>query len=848
MIGLVIVSHSRALANSLLALIKQVTVEALPIAVAGGVGSDRSEFGTDAVEIMDAIQSVYSAEGVLVMMDLGSAVLSSQVALDLLPEEMQSHIRFCGAPLVEGSIAAAVCIGLGDDLDTVYREATQALGPKNEQLGIKDSEPAASEKAIPAPLVADETSSQVVLTLKNLHGLHARPAARFVKKAASFNATIQVQNLTNGKGPISARSLNALATLGAVKDHQIRVSATGPEAKQALAELSEMVNSGFGELDTPQPEIAQKKAGTTAGPASLDLTKISEGYACVPISEGFALGPLYHFAVPAPVVPQGNTDNPEAELQQLQSAIDATADEIEKRAGKLKATIGEAQAAIFDAHLLILQDPDMQKSVWNLVLDHKVNAALAWSQTIQQLADSYRALSDPYLQQRSVDVMDVGNQVLNKLVGKSENVTIRFDSPVILFSEEITPTETSQLEMDKVLAIITVGGGPTSHTAIIARALSIPAISGASSSLNKVAPGTLLAVDGSSGTLWIDPPQSLQAKITDQRNLWIERRQQLMSSSHELAHLKDGRRVEVVANIGNALDAAAAIKNGAEGVGLLRTEFLFLTRQTPPSEDEQFKALSEIGEVMGARPIVIRTLDAGGDKELPYINSPAEDNPFLGVRAIRLSLQHPDLFISQLRAILRAGLKHPFRIMFPMIATLEEVAQARQWVEKAHQELLVEKIPHLFPIETGIMVEIPSAAVLSDIFAPQVDFFSIGTNDLTQYTMAAERGNPILANLADALHPAILRLIANVVDSAHRYGKWVGVCGELAGDLLAAPILIGLGVDELSMNPGRIPGVKDLLRKLEIEDLKMLANQVLALESASAVRKVAKDYLSRLSD
>jgi phosphoenolpyruvate-protein phosphotransferase len=316
-----------------------------------------------------------------------------------------------------------------------------------------------------------------------------------------------------------------------------------------------------------------------------------------------------------------------------------------------------------------------------------------------------------------------------------------------------------------------------------------------------------------------------------------------MEASHAPAMTKDGQRVEVFANVGSVQDARNAVKNGAEGIGLLRTEFLFLTREAPPNEAEQLNVLLEIGRAMGDRPVTIRTLDVGGDKEVPYIKLPKEANPFLGVRAIRMSLQNTDLFLRQLRAILRAAADHHFRIMFPMIANVSEVRLAREWLEKAHHQLTEEKLPHAWPIETGIMVEIPSAAILSRALAREVDFFSIGTNDLTQYTLAAERGNPLLADLADAFHPAVLRLIGEVVEAAHAEGKWVGVCGELGGDPLAAPVLIGLGVDELSLNSGGVPRTKSVVRTVEMPKARELAQKILRTESAVEARKLAQSYL-----
>ena len=504
--------------------------------------------------------------------------------------------------------------------------------------------------------------------------------------------------------------------------------------------------------------------------------------------------------------------------------------------------MGESEAAIFDAHLLILQDPDLLAQARQNIFERHQNAGMAWHEAAKRVAASYRELEDAYLKQRAVDVEDVENQVLFALEGKNAAASIMFKEPVILFAQDLTPTETAQLDMNAVLGIMTVGGGPTSHSAILARALGIPAVSSVSQEFARAPLGSLVALDGFNGTVWLDPSEEIQAEVKARCEQWIASRKKLMEASHTPAFTRDGHRVEVFANVGNIQDARNAVKNGAEGIGLLRTEFLFLTRETPPNEAEQLNALLQIGEAMGDCPVIVRTLDVGGDKEVPYIKLPPEPNPFLGVRAIRMSLRNTDLFLQQLRAILRAAANHHFRIMFPMIANVEEVRQARQWLEKAHQQLVDEKLPHGWPIETGIMVEIPSAALLSGNLAREVDFFSIGTNDLTQYTLAAERGNPLLADLADAFHPAVLRLIDEVVQAAHAESKWVGVCGELGGDSLAVPALIGLGVDELSLNASGIPARSPLCEWWICQGRK-LAEEVLQTESAAEARKLAQSFL-----
>jgi phosphocarrier protein FPr len=830
MVGLVIVSHSRALANALLNLTKQVSTQDLPIAVAAGVGDDRSEFGTDAVEIADAIRSVYSPDGVLVLMDLGSAVLSAQMAIELLEPEIGTAVRLCTAPFVEGCIAAGVQIGLDSDIDTVQNEAKGALLPKQDQIGENPIEETAPASA-PEP-----TGQTITLTLHNLHGLHARPAARFVQVASSFKADVFVKNLTNGKGPVSARSLNSIATLGAVEEHQIEITASGPDADTALAVLKALVDENFGESTAFQPALSIARP--------IDTPLEDGAFRAIPISEGIAIGPLYRYQPQIPPISQEPTQNPQEEWKKFEKAVEITRQAIHQRRQQIKSSVGEAEASIFDAHALILQDPTLIEQTRRAVFEHQQNVAAAWSKAASRVAESYRALEDVYLQQRAADVLDVENQVLFALAGGITSA-ITFEQPVILYAEDITPTETSQLDMNAVLGILTVGGGPTSHSAILARALGIPALSGVSPALERLPDESVVAIDGFTGQIWIDPSESVKQELSARRETWLETRQKLLNASQTPAVTRDGRRVEVFANVGNLQDAQAAMNNGAEGIGLLRTEFLFLTRETPPSEAEQLNVLSQIGAAMGGHPVTVRTLDVGGDKEVPYIKLPHEANPFLGVRAIRMSLRNSDLFLAQLRAILRAAAEHPFRIMFPMIANVDEVQQARAYLEQAHSQLVEEKLPHAWPIETGIMVEIPSAALISPILARKVDFFSIGTNDLTQYTLAAERGNPLLAELADAFHPAVLRLIGEVCEAAHAAGKWVGVCGELGGDPLAAPVLIGLGVDELSLNPGGIPKTKSIVRAVDIIEVRKLAAEVLKTESTAEARKLAQTFMQR---
>ncbi len=839
MVGIVIVSHSKALAEGLAQLVNQVASEEVPIAVAAGVGDENQEFGTNAIEIMEAILAVDNPMGVLVLMDLGSAILSAEMALELLPAEMHDRIRFCPAPLVEGAIAASIQSSLGSSLEEVCREATGALQPKQEQLGGR------VEPEMPRPGILDdrkpvaEDTAQAKVTLQNQHGLHARPAARFVQMAASFDAEIEVLNESKMKGPVSAKSLNALATLGAVQGTQIRISATGSQADEAVAALENLVRTNFGER---LPSTADTL------PTPLESSKRQEGeLSAVPVSEGITVGPLYLYHPPPPPIPKHQIQDPEAGWKRLQRAIDSTRSEIQDRRRRVAGELGEEQAAIFDAHLLILEDPELAERARHFIFQEKKNEAAAWNLAIQEVVNSYRGLEDDYLQQRAADVLDVGSQVLYGLAGNSAATTIELSHPVILFAPDLTPTQTAQLDMSKVLGLMTIAGGPTSHSAILARSMGIPAIAGVDPSIETLKSGTVIGLDGFQGRITVDPTPEKLAHLEQRRQKWLGQREALRKTSHQPAITQDGRRVEVAANVGTLRDAETAIANGADGVGLLRTEFLFQTGSAPPDEDTQMQALKEIATKLKPKPVIVRTLDVGGDKELPYIDLPEEANPFLGVRAIRLSLREPKLFRTQLRAILRAGSDTNIQVMFPMVTSIGEIREARVMLEEEHLSLQVKDIPHTWPIQTGIMIEVPGAALTSRILAPEVDFFSIGTNDLTQYTLAAERGSAALADFSDALHPAILRLIKMVVEAAHAQGKWVGVCGELAGDPAAAPILVGLGVDELSLNPGGIPRIKAIVRAIQTTQAQELAKRALESESVTHVRELAQAFLDEHS-
>lgn len=861
MVGLVLVSHSRNLADALTTLIEQVSTTAIPIAKAAGVGDDRQEFGTDAMEIVDAIQSVYSDDGVLVLMDLGSAILSAEMALEFLPQEMQGKIRLCSAPFVEGAISAAVQIGMGSDLTTVYQEARQALGPKIEQLGddavaltstLTGAETLSGEETLTGDTAA--ASQQTVLTIMSKHGLHARPAAKVVQLMKTFDAEVEIATLLPpetsdaqeeiriAKGPVPASSLNRLASLGVVHGDRILASAQGSMAQEALEAIRQLAAKNFGEEEDefeskPRPEFQQK---------SLESDFILNGKlaTAIPVSEGIAIGPAFHHHRARIEISEQDSSDPQAEWSNLQQAVAVVQQNITQRRRQVQNSLGESRAAIFDAHLFILDDKSLLNRVRQQIFEHNVSAAAAWNAEMKKTADSYRAAPNPYLHQRAADVEDVEMQVLSVLLGRTTTAFLTFPEPGILIAEELTPTAIAQLDHSRVRGIVTVIGGPTSHSAILARALGLPTITGVAPSILDLPEGAPIAIDGFQGALWVEPGADALDELQARQTEWLTTRERLLASSHKPALTRDGHRVKIAANTGSELDAAMAVRNGAEAIGIFRTEFLYLTRDNAPTEEEQFETLTRVGAIMEGRPIYVRTLDVGGDKAIPYLNLRVEANPFLGVRSLRFSFKRPDIFLTQLLAILRAGIQADLRIMLPMISQLEDLLQAKRYIEQAHQELEGGGIPHRWPLEVAMMVETPSAALLTPVFAKHLDYFSIGTNDLTQYTLAAERGNPELTSYHDGLDPAVLHLIHKVVQDAHRFGKKAGVCGELAGEPAAVPILVGLGIDELSMNPGSIPRVKDLIRTLEFSAVSHLAQSALQAERASDVRRTAEQFLT----
>lgn len=832
MVGIVIVSHSKQLALGVRELAAQMVQGQVPLAVAAGIEDAENPLGTDPMQVYEAIASIFTDNGVLVLMDLGSALMSAEMALEFLPPEQREKVYLCEAPLVEGALAAVVAAAAGGDIQQVLTEARGALAAKAAQLGISSTETITALN--PQTSNPELHTREIRLTLTNRLGLHARPAAQFVATASRFQSQIQVQNLTRNTEAVRGDSINQVATLGVRQGHELLITAIGADAQAALTALQTLVINNFGEDDRvfEKPTAPQQ----VTPPTHSELTGIAA-------SPGIAIAPVVHFQSTPVHFTEYHVENVEVEWQRLQTAIQIAKQEIQTLLFEASIQIGDAEAAIFDAHLLFLQDPVLLEAVHQRIVEQRLNAEAAWQSVVNEVAHSYRILEDAYLQERVEDVVDVGQRVLRLLMGNTPS-SLHFSEPAILVATDLSPSDTARLDPTKVLGICTTSGSATSHSAIIARTLGIPAVLGVDAGVLHLADGTLIALDGESGQAWVEPQADTLSLLQSRRHAWQTAQQEARIQSHQPAITRDGRRVKVLANIGSVADAQIAVSNGAEGVGLLRTEFLYLDRINAPTEEEQLVVYQAIAKILDTRPLIIRTLDVGGDKPLPYLKiGVPEANPFLGWRGIRFCLDHLDLFKTQLRAILRASAEHKIKVMLPMIATVTEVRAAKVILSAVQAELSQANIPFDQTMEVGIMVEIPSAVAIADQLATEVDFFSIGTNDLSQYVMAGDRTNPRVAGLVDALHPAVLRMVQQTVKAAHAGGIWVGLCGEVAANPLATSILIGLGLDELSVNPQAIPAIKMAIAQLSVAEAEAIATSALQKDSAVKVRELISNII-----
>lgn len=649
--------------------------------------------------------------------------------------------------------------------------------------------------------------------LPNTSGLHARPASALASLAKRFQADIRILRADT---EANAKSIVGIIGLGAEHGDALRVKASGGDAEQAVRALAALLVAGCNETD-------EEASPAAAVAAPLRVTAAANEIAGVPASPGLAIGRIFQFRRSAISVVEAG-QGVEHEQARLYAALEAAWAQLEaSKAGHAD----KARVQILAAHQELLTDPALVDGANEQVRAGK-SAGFAWQQSYRHYAASLAALANPLLRERSHDVEDVGRRVLAVLAGVSQEA-IPVPPEAILVAEDLSPSDTTSLDRSRVRGFCTATGGATSHVAILARALNLPAICGIDAAALAVADDTTVILDGARGVLALNPDAARLAAARERIAQAAERRVVEQGSAHAPALTRDGHRIEVVANIRNAADARDAVAGGGDGVGLLRSEFLFENRETAPSEAEQADEYCAVARALGQdRVLVVRTLDVGGDKPLPYMPLPKEDNPFLGLRGVRVSLADPAFFRTQLRAIALAAPLANLHVMFPMVASIEEFRAARR--------ILREVFPEDARVKVGVMIEVPSAALMAEQLAREADFFSIGTNDLTQYTLAMDRGHPRLARQADALHPAVLKMIEMTVAGAHRYGRWVGVCGGMASDPLAVPALVGLGVDELSVSVPAIAQVKAVVSRLSRAECAALAQELLLLGTADEVR------------
>ncbi|MGA0545058.1 phosphoenolpyruvate--protein phosphotransferase [Brevundimonas sp. VNH65] len=739
----------------------------------------------------------------------------------------------------QARVARGAAVRTGDplltlDLDVIAARATSLISPIIVVSGagavqsmptgcrIRAGEPvltvSVANTASASSDVADAAALTRTVRAPLPHGLHARPAARIAACIRGFDARVML-GLEDRRA--EATSLVAMMSLGVRDGDPITLSATGTQAEAALNALETLMTAGLEDGEPAAPPSAVKLAPSAASRPEVgqDGELILTGVTAAP---GLVVGRAVRLRLDEISLPEDGT-GVEAETTALRQALTDVRRQIEQAA----ATGGAHRRAILAAHLAFLDDPGLTEEAQRLVAEGR-SAGFAWRQSTRSAADLFRAMGDPRMAERADDLLDLEQRVLAILTGQTP-ATIALGPGSVVIADDLLPSQLLAMDSGRIAGLCTSRGGPTSHVAILAAAMGVPALVAVGQSLDHVEDGLLVILDADNRRMIVSPSAARQAQAQSASAAQARRRAEAQAMAMEPCHTADGVRIEVFANLANAAEAAPAVAGGAEGCGLLRTEFLFLDRQTAPDEDEQLAHYQTIADALDGRPLILRTLDAGGDKPLPYLPTPPEDNPALGLRGVRSGLHRPDLLLTQLRAACRVRSRGLIAVMLPMIASVAEVRQVRALLDIAVQETGGAR-PCL-----GVMIETPAAAMTTDLLAPEIDFISIGTNDLTQYALAMDRQNAALAAQLDSLHPAVLRLIAQAASGASTL-KWIGVCGGLASDPAATAILIGLGVRELSATPAMTAEIKAGVRDLTLSDCRALAAEALALDSADAVR------------
>lgn len=776
-----------------------------------------------------------AAGGVEVLMHIGIDTVALKGAGFTPHVKVGDHVE-AGASLIDfdldhvathaKSLLTQVVIANGECVKAMERATGSVKAGTDPLLTLTLADGATAASAAQGATVTSDA-----ILVPNPTGLHARPAAVLANVAKSFQSEVKLQL---GERLANARSVTSIMALEVGRGDKLVIVAKGPDAKQAVEKLSKLIADGLGDEGcAPAPAPATTTMAKISEPPPRPRSTDPNVLLGVAASPGLAVGTIFQVQrAEIVVVEEGH--GVERERKLLAEAIDKARGQLESLRAHLHSKADPARAAIFAAHAELLDDPDFLDIATSAIAKGK-SAAFAWKHATQIHAQRLASLRNELLAQRANDVRDVGGRVLELLTGVTHRAPT-YPEGSILIAEDLTPSDTATMERGRVVGFATVRGGATSHVAILARSLEIPAIAGVEPRALEVANGTPVILDGAKGSLRFNPPPAEIERIRQRQARQETRRKDDVAHAHEPAVTSDGKRVAVFANIGGLKDAEQVAELGGEGVGLVRSEFLFMDRAAAPSEDEQAASYTAILRATGPQmPVIIRTLDVGGDKPLAYLPIPKEDNPFLGERGIRVGLDRPEVLRTQLRALLRASVGNKLHVMFPMIATMQELRDAKAVLAEESAAL---GIP---AFKCGIMVEVPAVAVMAQTFAAEADFFSIGTNDLTQYTLAMDRGHPKLAPKVDALNPAVLRLIAQTIEGAHAHQRLVGICGGIAGDPHAVPILVGLGIDELSVSLPAIPTVKAQIRRLSLASCRDLAQRALTCATAEEVRALVPE-------
>jgi len=804
MVGIVFVSHSKLLAEGVKELAEQMTQGKVSIEAAGGIDDEENPIGTDAMRVMAAIEKVYDNNNVLVLMDMGSALMSAEMAIQFLDEEIQKHIYLCAAPLVEGGIAAAVQAMIGADIKAVMEEASSAIKSKQKQLNLEEDE-TSEERENNTKNKCEENKEFInfEITVPNKFGLHARPASKLIELTKDLLIDIQIS--INSSQWFNAKSLNNLSLLGAKQGDQLYFKISGNDSQILKERIQNFANNNFGDKDE---ENIQKVAKSDISPSN------KKGIWGIPSSNGIATGKAIFLEKKKISIPKEKTADAIKETKKFENALKMAKDEILLNKKENENSLSKDEMAIFDAHINFIDDFELTDKVKNQISKESATSITAWYNITQDIANQYKNSKNSYTREREADVRDIQELVLKHLGLKTET-NYNFSEPTILLAKNLQPSETLKLDTKYVKGFILEDGNENAHTAIMARSLGIPAITGVGHIFSKIPLNQEILINGESGEILTDPNSKewLVALKTQKEQDSLASEEKKFSQNK--VKTKEGIYVAVNANISGVTDALLAQEYGADGIGLFRTELYFMNQDKLPTEDQQVELYTQICRILKGKSITIRTLDVGGDKPISYLPIAKEENPFLGLRGIRFLLANKAVFKTQIRAILRVSKEQNVRMMFPMISKIEEWKEAVDLVSTCKKELEKEGLSFNPNMPCGMMVEVPSVLMCIDQFAKEVDFFSIGTNDLSQYLMAADRGNSAVSNLITTKEEAVLKAIEIIGNSAYKFKTPVSICGELGSKEEVIPYLLKHNIVSLSMNALQVPKIKKIIHNLD---------------------------------